>query len=79
LSHKDELIEAQQIVSEIIHHKFKTGSRYQDYAILYRGNHQPRLFEKSLRENNIPYFISGSMSFCLFGNQGYSGLSASIC
>jgi ATP-dependent DNA helicase Rep len=63
LSHKDELIEAQQVVSEIIHHKFKTGSRYQDYAILYRGNHQSRLFEKGLRENNVPYFISGSTSF----------------
>ncbi|MDD5277579.1 MAG: DNA helicase Rep [Methylovulum sp.] len=63
LSHKDELIEAQQIVSEIIHHRFKTGSRYQDYAILYRGNHQSRLFEKGLRENNVPYFISGSTSF----------------
>ncbi|MGJ0489868.1 DNA helicase Rep [Methylobacter sp.] len=63
LSHRDELIEAQQIVSEIIHHKFKTGSSYQDYAILYRGNHQSRLFERSLRENNIPYFISGSTSF----------------
>jgi len=63
LSHKDEQIEAQQIVSEIIHHKFRTGSRYQDYAILYRGNHQSRLFEKSFRENNIPYFISGSTSF----------------
>jgi ATP-dependent DNA helicase Rep len=63
LSHKDELIEAQQTVSEIIHHKFKTGSSYKDYAILYRGNHQSRLFEKCLRENNIPYFISGSTSF----------------
>ncbi len=63
LSHKDELIEAQQIVSEIIHHKFKNGGSYQDYAILYRGNHQSRLFERGLRENNIPYFISGSTSF----------------
>jgi len=63
LSHRDETVEAQQIVSEIIHHKFKTGSSYQDYAILYRGNHQSRLFERSLRENNIPYFISGSTSF----------------
>jgi ATP-dependent DNA helicase Rep len=63
LSHRDEAIEAQQIVSEIIHHKFRTGSSYQDYAILYRGNHQSRLFERSLRENNIPYFISGSTSF----------------
>ena len=53
LSHKDELTEAQQIVSEIIHHKFKSGGKYQDYAILYRGNHQSRLFERALRENNI--------------------------
>lgn len=63
LSHKDETTEAQQIVSEIIHHKFKSGGRYRDYAILYRGNHQSRLFERGLRENNIPYFISGSTSF----------------
>ena len=63
LSHKNDQVEAQQVVSEIVHHKFKTGSRYQDYAILYRGNHQSRLFEQSFRENNIPYFISGSTSF----------------
>ncbi|MGZ8144997.1 MAG: DNA helicase Rep [Methylosarcina sp.] len=63
LSHKDEVIEAQQIVSEIIHHKFKIGAAYRDYAILYRGNHQSRLFERCLRENNVPYFISGSTSF----------------
>jgi len=63
LSHKNDQVEAQQIVSEIVHHKFKTGGRYQDYAILYRGNHQSRLFEQGLRENNIPYLISGSSSF----------------
>jgi ATP-dependent DNA helicase Rep len=63
LSHKNDVAEAQQIVSEIIHHKFKHGGRYQDYAILYRGNHQSRLFETSLREHNVPYFISGSTSF----------------
>jgi ATP-dependent DNA helicase Rep len=50
-------------VAEIIHHKFKTGGSYNDYAILYRGNYQSRLFERSLRENNLPYFISGSTSF----------------
>ncbi len=63
ISHKDDRTEATQIVSEIIHHKFKHGGLYADYAILYRGNHQSRLFERSLRENNIPYFISGSTSF----------------
>jgi len=63
LSHRNDQVEAQQVVSEIVHHKFKTGGRYQDYAILYRGNHQSRLFEQGLRENNVPYLISGSSSF----------------
>ncbi|MFK5951148.1 MAG: DNA helicase Rep [Methylococcales bacterium] len=63
ISHKDDRAEAAQIVSEIIHHKFKHGGKFSDYAILYRGNHQSRLFEGSLREYNVPYFISGSTSF----------------
>lgn len=32
---------------------YKTN--YRDYAILYRGNHQSRLFEKVLMQNRIPY------------------------
>ena len=63
MPHKNDRAEAAQIVAEIIHHKFRHGGNYSDYAILYRGNHQSRLFEGSLRENNIPYFISGSTSF----------------
>ncbi|MCK5728374.1 MAG: UvrD-helicase domain-containing protein, partial [Methylococcales bacterium] len=63
LQHKDERIESKQIIAELIHHKFRHGGRFSDYAILYRGNHQSRLFEKDLRENDIPYFISGSTSF----------------
>jgi ATP-dependent DNA helicase Rep len=63
LSHKNDIAEAKQVTAEIVHHRFKTGGSYGDYAILYRGNHQSRLFEKELRENNVPYFISGSASF----------------
>lgn len=63
LTHKNDNEEAKQIVSEIVHHKFKTGADYGDYAILYRGNHQSRLFERSLREFDVPYFITGSTSF----------------
>ncbi len=63
LTHKNDTAEAKQIVSEIVHHKFKTGADYGDYAILYRGNHQSRLFEHSLRELDVPYFITGSTSF----------------
>ncbi len=63
LAHRNEQLEATQIVSEIMHHKLMNNTRYQDYAILYRGNHQSRLVEQSLREKNVPYFISGGTSF----------------
>jgi ATP-dependent DNA helicase Rep len=63
LRHADDLAEAQQIVADLAHHKFRHGGDYRDYAILYRGNHQSRLFEKALREQSVPYFISGGASF----------------
>jgi len=59
----DEEQEAEQVVSELIHHQFQKQSRFDDYAILYRGNHQSRLFERLLREHNIPYYLSGGTSF----------------
>ena len=60
---KEEIAESRQIASDIIHHKFRHSTRFSDYAILYRGNHQSRLFERALREHSIPYFISGGASF----------------
>ena len=55
--------EAERVVSELLHHKFTHGGKDGDYAILYRGNHQSRPFEKILREHRIPYHLSGGMSF----------------
>lgn len=63
LSHKNEVLEAESVVMEIMSSRFRAGGCYSDYAILYRGNHQSRLFEKLLRENSVPYFISASGSF----------------
>ena len=60
---KDEVSEARQVASDIVHHRFRNATDYSDYAILYRGNHQSRLFERTLREHGIPYFISGGASF----------------
>jgi ATP-dependent DNA helicase Rep len=60
---RDEEQEAEQIVSELIHHRFVQRSRNSDYAILYRGNHQSRLFERVLREHDVPYYLSGGLSF----------------
>ena len=39
------------------------GTSFKDYAILYRGNFQSRLFEKVLMANRIPYKINGGTSF----------------
>lgn len=55
--------EAEKVVGEIIAHRFVNHTKYSDYAVLYRGNHQSRLLEKVLMANRIPYKISGGTSF----------------
>lgn len=60
---KNEEHEAERVVAELIAHKFMQGTSFKDYAILYRGNFQSRLFEKVLMANRIPYKINGGTSF----------------
>lgn len=55
--------EAERVAGELIAHHFINKTDYKDYAILYRGNHQSRIFEKMLMQNRIPYRISGGTSF----------------
>jgi len=55
--------EAERVTVELNNHKFQKRTKYGDYAILYRGNHQSRIFEKYLREMQIPYVVSGGTSF----------------
>jgi ATP-dependent DNA helicase Rep len=63
LSCKDEQDEAEQVVADLISHKLRQGNNYGDYAVLYRGNHQSRIFEKVLRHHGVPYHISGGQSW----------------
>lgn len=60
---KDEQDEADQVVADMISHKLRNGTPYGHYAILYRGNHQSRVFEKVLRHHSIAYHISGGQSW----------------
>ncbi|EGQ8234691.1 DNA helicase Rep [Vibrio parahaemolyticus] len=60
---KNEEHEAERVTGELIAHKFLNRTEYRDYAILYRGNHQSRLIEKSLMQNRVPYKLSGGTSF----------------
>jgi len=60
---RDDQDEAEQVVADMISHKLRTGKQYGEYAILYRGNHQSRVFEKVLRHHSINYRISGGQSW----------------
>jgi ATP-dependent DNA helicase Rep len=60
---KNEEHEAERVVAELMAHKFMNATKFKDYAVLYRGNFQSRVFEKVLMSNRIPYKISGGTSF----------------
>ena len=60
---KDNDKEAESVVMRLQAHKFERRSEFRDYAILYRGNFQARALEKLLRDQRIPYALSGGQSF----------------
>jgi len=55
--------EAERVSIEIVGHRFRQRTRFSDYAILYRGNHQSRAIERALRAHNVPYSVSGGTAF----------------
>ncbi len=63
LGMQDDEQEADQVAIMLSAHKFERRAKFSDYAILYRGNHQARIFEKALRRERIPYVMSGGQSF----------------
>jgi len=44
-------------------HAGAAGAEWKDFAVLYRANHQARIFEQALRKAAIPYKVSGGQSF----------------
>ncbi len=58
----DEVHEAERAVARIESLR-ASGAAFRDYAILYRANHQARVFEQALRKAGIPYKVSGGQSF----------------
>ena len=60
---KNDQDEAQKVVIDMIGKHFQNNESYSNFAILYRGNHQSRLYEKVLREHSIPYQITGGTAF----------------
>jgi ATP-dependent DNA helicase Rep len=56
--------EAERIVARIQSIRANGMSKdWKDFAVLYRANHQARVFEQALRKAQIPYKVSGGQSF----------------
>ena len=61
----DEQHEAERAVQRLKTKKEMDGAngKWSDCAILYRANHQAKVFEQALRRAQIPYKVSGGQSF----------------
>ena len=59
----DETHEAERAVARIESRCAAAGAAFGDIAILYRANHQARVFEQALRKAGVPYKVSGGQSF----------------
>jgi ATP-dependent DNA helicase Rep len=55
--------EASRVAQDILTRRFQTNDEYKTFAILYRSNFQSRVFEKALRDNSVPYQITGGTAF----------------
>jgi len=60
---ENEVEEAAMVAAEILHRQYMTRAQWGDFAVLYRGNHQSRVLEQAMREQRIPYHLSGGTSF----------------
>lgn len=59
----NETVEAQETVHDIQRRLTLPGREPRDFAILFRTNEQPRIFETELRKAKLPYVLVGGMSF----------------
>jgi len=60
---RNEEDECERVVTEILDRHLRDGGQYSHFAILYRGNFQSRLLELKLQNHQVPYRLSGGLSF----------------
>ncbi|MFO0947571.1 MAG: 3'-5' exonuclease [Planctomycetota bacterium] len=61
--YEDEQTEAEGVVRDLCGTAAKENLPWRSFAILFRTNEQPRLFETELRARNVPYVLVGGYSF----------------
>ena len=60
---KDDEHEAERIAADVVHQAQVSKAAWSEFAVLYRGNHQSRALEKSLRLARVPYHLTGGTAF----------------
>ncbi len=60
---RDDEHEAECVAAAIAHLAGKHKAQWNEFAVLYRGNHQSRPLEKALRLARIPYHVTGGTAF----------------
>ena len=63
MQYPNETVEAAEVVHDIRKRLELPGREPRDFAILFRTNEQPRIFETELRKAKLPYILVGGMSF----------------
>jgi DNA helicase II / ATP-dependent DNA helicase PcrA len=63
VQYADETAEAKGVVEEIHRRLSEPGIEPRDFAVLFRTNEQPRVFEQEFRRLKIPYILLGGQSF----------------
>jgi DNA helicase-2/ATP-dependent DNA helicase PcrA len=59
----DERSEAEFVADFVRDRRALRGGDYNQFAVLYRSNHQSRVFEEAFRQAHVPYRLVGSRSF----------------
>ncbi|HEX5124382.1 MAG TPA: UvrD-helicase domain-containing protein [Rhodanobacteraceae bacterium] len=60
---RDDEHEAECTAAAIAHLAEKHKAQWNEFAVLYRGNHQSRALEKALRLARVPYHVTGGTAF----------------
>jgi len=60
---KDDEHEAERVAADVVHLAQKHKAQWNEFVVLYRGNHQSRPLEKALRLARVPYHLTGGTAF----------------